>query len=122
MKQAVRLAEDENNSLNVEAFEPMTYTFSPEMSVDIVNHPRALSSAAKKTFYPMLLNMFLVQAESILEVFFGDICKAVYLKRKDLLQKRYRVMDLEGVPTLSIPKLLTFRFAEELLAEYVGRV
>ena len=97
----------------------MTYTFSPEMSIDIVNHPRALSVVAKKTFYPMLLNMFLVQAESILEVFFSDVCKAIYLKRKDLLQKRYRVMDSEGVPTFSIPKLLTFKFAEELLAEFV---
>lgn len=119
MKQTVRLSEEEVDNSDGQNFEPLTHTFSPSLSLNIVNHPRALSTAAKKTFYPILIDMLLVRTEAILEVFFSDICKTIYLKRKDLLQKRYKVMDLEGVPALSVPKLLTYRFAEDLFVEYV---
>ncbi len=119
MKQTVRSVEDEISELDGQILEPWIHTFSPTLSVNIVHHPRALSTVTRKTFYPMLINMFLVRTEAILEVFFSDICKTIYLKRKDLLKKRYKVMDSEGVPTLSIPKLLTYRFAEELFGEYV---
>ena len=119
MKQTLELAKDENGDAEGQASGPLTHTFSPEVTVEVVYYAFALPQAAKQTFYPMLINMFLVRVEAILEVFFSEICKTVYLERKDLLQKRYKVMDTEGVPNISIPKLLTYKFTEDLLVEYV---